>query len=60
MAKVKLTTALVGAVSHNVGDEFECGDDEAKRLIEAGFAVAIAAPKKEIAAKKPATETRRV
>lgn len=58
MAKVKLTTALVGAKSYAAGDDFVCGEAEAKRLIDAGFAVAIPAPKKEISSKKDAIETR--
>ena len=58
MAKVKLTTALVGALSHAAGEEFECSADEAKRLIAAGFAVAIAEPKKETATKKAVIERR--
>lgn len=58
MAKVELTTALVGAKSYAPGDEFECSEAEAKRLIEAGFAVAIATVKKETASKKQAAETR--
>ena len=56
--KVKLLIAMSGAQSWNIGDEFECSEGEAKRLIEAGYAAAISAPKVEKAAKKAATETR--
>lgn len=58
MAQVKLTTSLVGAQALNAGDIHECSDAEAKRLIAAGFAVAIAAPKKETAVAKKHVETR--
>ena len=55
---VKLTVPMSGEKSWNAGDEFECSADEAKRLIEAGFAVPIVSAKVEKAVKKPAAETR--
>jgi len=56
--KVKLLVAMSGEQSWNVGDEFDCADDEAIRLIEAGYAAPIATAKVEKAVKKPAAETR--
>lgn len=58
--KVKLTTSLSGTNgAWNAGDEYECGDSEARSLIEAGFAVPIATEKRETATKKTtAKETR--
>lgn len=58
MAKVKLTVGMSGAQSWNPGDEFECGADEAKRLIEAGYAVPLTDAKKETATAKAVKETR--
>jgi hypothetical protein len=51
MPKVRLLTGLVGAVAYNAGDDFECGEAEAVRLIEAGFAAKI-----ETATTKPVME----
>ena len=59
MAKVKLTVSMAGAnYTRDAGDEHECSEAEAKRLIEAGFAVPIAAPKKETTTAKAVKETR--
>lgn len=58
MTEVKLTTALVGAVSYAAGDTFTCSEAEAKRLIAAGFAVPVAAPKMERAVSAPSLERR--
>lgn len=55
---VKLTVPMSGEKPWNVGDEFECSADEAKRLIDAGYAVPIVSAKIEKAVKKPAAETR--
>lgn len=56
--KVKLLVPMTGAKSWAAGDDFECSEGEAKRMIESGIAVAIAAPKVEKAAKKAVAETR--
>lgn len=58
MAQVKMIVGMVGATSIAPGDIHQCSEAEATRLIEAGYAVAIAAPKKETATKKAVTETR--
>ncbi len=59
MAKVKLLVGLSGPTfSLSPGDEYECADDEAKRLVAADFAVAVAEQKKETAAKRAVKETR--
>lgn len=36
--KVKLLVSLAGAQTWVPGDEYECGAEEAARLLEAGFA----------------------
>jgi hypothetical protein len=55
--QVKMLVCLAGArIMLNPGDEAEFADDEAIRLIDAGFAVPVA-PKIERAVKKP-RETR--
>lgn len=59
--KIKMTTGIAGIdFSLAPGDETDrFSDDEAARLVEAGFAVAVTpAPKAERAVKKPAAETR--
>lgn len=58
--KIKLTTSLSGAdYCLSPGDEREFPDAEATRLIEAGFAVPVSAPKVEKAVKpKVEQETR--
>lgn len=56
---VKLTEPMAGARAWAVGDEFECGEAEAVRLIAAGRAVAIE-NKIERAVKSAAPETRKV
>lgn len=59
MAEVTLTTALVGAASYSAGDKFQCSEDEARRLIEAGFAVPIVEAKVERAVKRPTAKEKR-
>jgi len=58
--KIKMQIGLAGPeYSLSPGDEREFPDVEAIRLIEAGFAVPVAAEKRETATKKtPAKETR--
>lgn len=57
--KVRMLTALTGPTySLTVGDEADFPDDEAIRLVEAGFAAPVEKAKSETAAKKPAAETR--
>lgn len=36
--KVKLLVSMAGADARHAGDEYECGAEEAARMIEAGFA----------------------
>jgi len=56
MPKVRLLTSMAGInFSHNMGDEIDCNEAEAKRYIEAGIAEAIDAPKIEKAVKKTVT-----
>jgi len=57
---VRMLTGLSGTeVSLSPGDEFDFPDDEALRLVEAGFAVPVVKEKVERAVKKtPAKETR--
>ena len=55
--KVKLLVSMAGAESLNAGDIHECSAEEAARLIEAGFAEAIAA--KVERAIKPAAKVKR-
>ena len=56
MPKVRLLTSMAGInFSHNIGDEVDCNEAEAKRYIEAGIAEAIDAPKIEKAVKKAVT-----
>jgi hypothetical protein len=55
--RVRLLVGFAGATVLVPGDEAEFADDEAIRLIDAGFAVP-AAPKIERAVRKP-TETRK-
>lgn len=46
--KIKMLVSMAGAEAINVGDERDVDDAEAKRLIEAGYAMPIAtAPKGE-------------
>lgn len=55
---VKLTECFVGGErTWEAGDEFECSAEEAKRLIEAGFAVPVPT-KKETASKAVVVEAR--
>lgn len=56
--KLKMLVSMVGGVSLAPGDIHECDSAEAKRLIEAGYAVPFAEQKMERAVKKPAPETR--
>lgn len=51
--KVKLLVSMSGALgAFNPGDEYPCASDaEAIRMIEAGYAVPVAAPKIERAVK---------
>lgn len=61
--KVLMLTGLAGAdFSLSPGDEYECSDGEAKRLIEAGFAAPVEVKKakvtKETATVKAEVETR--
>ena len=56
MPKVRLLTSMAGInFSHNMGDEVDCNEAEAKRYIEGGIAEAIDAPKIEKAVKKTVT-----
>ncbi|WP_216654720.1 hypothetical protein [Pseudogemmobacter hezensis] len=57
--KIKMLTGLSGS-EYNLtpGDERDFPNEEAKRLIDAGFAVAASGEKRETAVKKPAAETR--
>ena len=60
--KLKMTVSMAGdRFSLSAGDETEVFDDaDAKRLIEAGYAVPVAAPKVERATvAAPAKETRK-
>lgn len=59
--RLKMLCSLYGPdVSLNAGDEGNFPDGEAKRLIEAGFAIPVAEKKMERAVKKrPAKETRK-
>lgn len=58
--KVKLLVGLSGpTLTYDPGDDYECSDAEAARLIDAGFAVPLAAPKIERAVKAPVRETRK-
>lgn len=51
--KVKLLTSLAGADFVLVaGDEFECSNEEAVRLVRAGLAEAVAEPELERAVKR--------
>ena len=55
--KVKMTTSMGGPNGVlAVGDEYECDAEEAKRLIEKGFAEPAKAERKK--ATKPDSETR--
>lgn len=58
--KVKMLVSVAGAgYTLAPGDEHEFSAAEAKNMIEAGYAVPVAAEKPETAAKKtPAKETR--
>lgn len=58
--KIKLTTSIAGArFSHAAGEEIERDADEAKRLIDKGFAVPVAEKTSERAtAKTPSKEKR--
>lgn len=49
--KVKLIVPLAGVKPWNVGDEFECDAEEAKRLVQAGIAEAVAEQRVERAVK---------
>lgn len=51
--KVKMTVAMAGDPMIIPGDEYECDDSEAARLIEAGYAIPIAPPKQAETAQKP-------
>jgi hypothetical protein len=54
---VRLLVSLSGANgSFNAGDEYECGADEAGRLIEAGYAEPVREVKAERAVKAPKVE----
>lgn len=54
--QIKLSISLTDGAKPN--DIIEVSDDEAARMIEAGFAVAVSAPVVEKAALKLAKETR--
>lgn len=58
--KIKMTVGVAGArFSLSPGDETEqFTDEEAKRMIEAGFAVPVVTKKVERATKKSVKETR--
>lgn len=58
--KIKMLTSLAGAdFALAAGDETDrFGDDEARRLIEAGYAAPVVEEKIERAVKKPAAERR--
>ncbi|MBZ9888119.1 hypothetical protein LB559_09225 [Mesorhizobium sp. BR1-1-3] len=57
--KIKLLVSLAGAfAAFNVGDECEWDNEDAIRLIEAGFAVPSAETKIERAVAMPAAEKR--
>lgn len=57
---VRLTTSLSGPrYTLGPGDEYEFPNDEAVRLMEAGFAVPVGEIDLERAVNQPATETRR-
>lgn len=52
--KVRLLVSMAGNdTTWNRGDEYECGADEARRLIEAGSAELIRADEPERAVAKP-------
>lgn len=55
---VKLLAHFEGAVSWPVGSEQDLEQAEAIRLIAAGYAVPVAAPKVETASVKPVREKR--
>ena len=58
--KIKLLTGLAGAeYVLGPGDERDFPNDEAARLIEAGFAVPVSEPKTERAVLRSAPETRK-
>lgn len=58
--KVKLTASLSGpARAWDAGEEYECSDGEAKRLIEAGFAIPVVEAKTERAVARKVTEKRK-
>jgi hypothetical protein len=58
--KIQMTVNMAGPeFSVNAGEETErFGDDEAKRLIAAGYAIPLAEEKTERAVKKPVQEKR--
>lgn len=58
--KIKMLVSMAGpAISLNVGDEHECDDAEAMRLIAAGFAVPVSEMTIERAVFKPARAEKR-
>lgn len=57
--KVRMLTGLSGPTySLTTGDEADFPDDEAIRLIEAGYAAPVERSRRETATKKPAAEKR--
>jgi hypothetical protein len=55
--KIKLLVCMGGPAGvFNMGDEYECGAEEAGRLVEAGFAELIREEKVERAVRKPKFE----
>lgn len=59
MMKIRLTTSLAGAETLPAGSTIETTEDEARRLVEAGFAVYVDEPPAEkTAAKKEEAEER--
>lgn len=57
--KLQMLVSMVGPrLALEPGDEYVCGDAEAKRLIEAGFAVPVSSRKLEKAVKPKPRETR--
>lgn len=57
--RVKLLASFCGATNYQRGDEAEFADDEAVRLISAGFAVPAYQVRIETAVKAPAREKRK-
>jgi hypothetical protein len=57
--KVRLLVGFSGATVLGAGQEVDVADDEALRLVAAGFAVAVAGKQVERTVAAPVTETRK-